>query len=107
MYCTVQLSIQLTMLYSSEDIFDFSFPSLPPAKEAHPNGRDSSCPYKKELVDMINAASLSVVNNARFSQRFVRPCYDSYCFSNIPPTIEFLLTGKGQSALPLPAFRNL
>ena len=56
---------------------------------------------------MINAASLSVVNNARFSQRFVRPCYDSYCFSNIPPTIEFLLTGKGQSALPLPAFRNL
>ncbi|HTI14535.1 MAG TPA: alkaline phosphatase family protein [Dictyobacter sp.] len=56
---------------------------------------------------MLNSASLRTVNNARFSQRFVRPLYDSYCFSNLPSTIEFLLTGKNQSALPVDVFGNL
>jgi predicted AlkP superfamily pyrophosphatase or phosphodiesterase len=56
---------------------------------------------------MLNTASLRVVNRAKFSQRFVRPCYDSYCFSNLPATIEFLLSGKGQSALPLDVFGHL
>jgi len=49
---------------------------------------------------MLNSASLQVVNASKFSQHFVRPCYDSYCFSNLPSTIEFLLTGTGQMALP-------
>lgn len=56
---------------------------------------------------MINSASLHAVQSAKFSQRFARPRYDSYCFSNIPPTIEFLLTGQGQSALPLDVFASL
>ena len=56
---------------------------------------------------MLNSTSLNAVNNAKFSQRFVRPLYDSYCFSNLPRTIEFLLTGKGQSGLPPDVFGSL
>lgn len=61
---------------------------------------------------MLNTASLNAVNNSGISsgrpfQRFVKPLYDSYCFSNIPPTIEFLLTGQGKSALPLDVFGKL
>ncbi|HEU5229477.1 MAG TPA: alkaline phosphatase family protein [Ktedonobacteraceae bacterium] len=55
---------------------------------------------------MLNTTSVNTVNRSRFSQRFVQPCYDSYCFSNLPSTIEFLLTGNGQSALPLDVFGN-
>jgi hypothetical protein len=56
---------------------------------------------------MLNTPSLNAVNGSKFSQRFVKPLYDSYCFSNIPRTVEFLLTGKGQSALPPDVFGNL
>jgi predicted AlkP superfamily pyrophosphatase or phosphodiesterase len=56
---------------------------------------------------MINSASLRAINGSKFSQRFIRPRYDTYCFSNLPPTLEFLLTGKGQSALPPDVFGNL
>jgi predicted AlkP superfamily pyrophosphatase or phosphodiesterase len=56
---------------------------------------------------MLNSASLNALKGAKFSQRFVRPLYDSYCFANIPATIEFLLTGKGQSTLPGDVFGNL
>lgn len=56
---------------------------------------------------MLNSASLKAVNSSRFSQRFIRPRYDSYCFSNLPSTIEFLLTGNGHSTLPLDVFGNL
>src|SRR5579863_6260727 len=56
---------------------------------------------------MRNSASLHAVQHSRFSQRFVKPLYDSYCFSNIPQTTEFLLTGEGKSALPLDVFGNL
>ncbi len=56
---------------------------------------------------MLNIPSLNVVNSSKFSQGFVKPLYDSYCFSNIPHTVEFLLTGKGQSALPPDVFGNL
>src|SRR6266851_7994568 len=56
---------------------------------------------------MLNTPSLNVVNSSKFSQGFVKPLYDSYCFSNIPRTVEFLLTGKGQSALPPDVFGNL
>ena len=54
---------------------------------------------------MLNEASLNAVNGSRFSQRFVKPLFDSYCFSNIPQTIASLLTGQGnvgaQSFAPL------
>ncbi len=53
---------------------------------------------------MLNSASIRTINNARFSQRFVKPCYDSYCFANLPASIEYLLTGKGQHVLPPAAF---
>ncbi len=44
---------------------------------------------------MLNAASLHAVNSSRFSQRFTKPLFDSYCFSNLPQTIESLLAGQG------------
>ena len=56
---------------------------------------------------MLNLASLNTVNTAKFSQRFVRPLYDSYCFSNLPATIDFLLTGQKSPMLPLDVLGNL
>lgn len=56
---------------------------------------------------MLNTASLRETNNSRFSHYFIRPRYDSYCFSNIPATIASLLTGNGTSALPASVFGNL
>ncbi|MBV9229457.1 MAG: alkaline phosphatase family protein [Chloroflexi bacterium] len=56
---------------------------------------------------MLNLASLNAIKGAKFSQRFVRPLYDSYCFANIPATIEFLLTGQRQGGLPDDVFGNL
>src|SRR5438046_5084031 len=56
---------------------------------------------------MLNTTSLNAVNSSTFLQQSVKPLYDSYCFSNIPQTIEFLLTGEGQSGLPLDVFGSL
>lgn len=42
---------------------------------------------------MINNKSIINVNESTFSTEFRKPLYDSYCFSNIPGTIEKLLTG--------------
>ena len=56
---------------------------------------------------MLNTNSINVVNAAKFSQGFTRPLYDSYCFSNIPETIMYLLTGEGRSALPQDALASL
>src|SRR5947207_8445121 len=56
---------------------------------------------------MLNTLSLKAVNSAKFSQHFVKPCYDSYCFSSLPSTIEFLLTGKQGQMLPHDVFGNL
>src|SRR5437763_14347610 len=56
---------------------------------------------------MLNTASVNAVNGSQFSQRFVKPLYDSYCLSNIPQTIEFLLTGERESGLPLDVRGNL
>lgn len=49
---------------------------------------------------MINQKSVAAVNQSQFSTRFVKPLYDSYCFSNIPDTIKMLLDLPNQ--LPLP-----
>ena len=56
---------------------------------------------------MLNSNSLNAVNGAKYSRRFVKPLYDSYCFSALPQTVEFMLTGEGESALPGDAFGNL
>ena len=56
---------------------------------------------------MLNATSLNTVNTSRFSQRFVKPLYSSYCFANLPATIQYLLTGTGQSTLPVDVFGSL
>ena len=56
---------------------------------------------------MLNTASVDAVNGSKFSRSFVQPLYGSYCFSNIPQTVKFLLTGAGQSALPLDVFGDL
>ncbi len=56
---------------------------------------------------MLNSGSLNAVNGAQFSQGFVKPLYDSYCFAALPQTIEFMLTGDGDSALPRDAFGHL
>ena len=56
---------------------------------------------------MLNTNSLDAVNGAKYSQRFIKPLYDSYCFSALPQTIEFLLTGEGRSALPGDCFGSL
>jgi len=56
---------------------------------------------------MLNTVSVEAVNGAKFSQDFVRPLYDSYCFANIPRTVKYLLTGEGQSALPVDVFGHL
>jgi Type I phosphodiesterase / nucleotide pyrophosphatase len=45
-------------------------------------------------VGMINQNSLNAVNGSTFSTSFRKPLYDSYCFSNIPGTIEQALTGS-------------
>lgn len=49
---------------------------------------------------MLNSSSLNAVNSAKFSQSFIKPLYDSYCFSALPETIEFMLSGEGHIALP-------
>ena len=56
---------------------------------------------------MLNLASSRVVSESKFSQHFVQPRYDSYCFSNLPSTIEFLLTGTGRLTFPHDVFGDL
>ncbi|WP_069802916.1 alkaline phosphatase family protein [Thermogemmatispora onikobensis] len=56
---------------------------------------------------MLNTASVQAVEKAHFSQAFIRPLYDSYCFANIPGTILTLLTGAGESPLPSDVFGAL
>ncbi len=49
---------------------------------------------------MINEESVQAVNAAQWDEPFVRPLYESYCFSRLPQTIVHLLTGDGNSGLP-------
>lgn len=56
---------------------------------------------------MINEHSLKAVHGAIFQKEFCRPLYNSYCFSRIPASIEYLLLGKGkQQSLPMDVFGN-
>ena len=56
---------------------------------------------------VFNQASVSAIHNSTFSQHFVKPLYDSYCFSNLPTTIAWLLSGQGQPTLPRDVFGDL
>jgi predicted AlkP superfamily pyrophosphatase or phosphodiesterase len=56
---------------------------------------------------MLNAPSLDMVKGSRFSQNFIKPLYQSYCFANLPATVQYLLTGLGQSALPVDVLSGL
>jgi len=69
-------------------------------------GMQTPLDWEAEQTNMLNTVSLHAVNSSKFSQQFVKPLYDSYCFSNIPQTIEYLLTGEGKSGLPLDVFGN-
>lgn len=56
---------------------------------------------------MINQKSLEAVEKATFSKEFIRPLYDSYCYSNIPQTIRNILLKESKKALPKDVFLNL
>jgi predicted AlkP superfamily pyrophosphatase or phosphodiesterase len=57
---------------------------------------------------MINEESIRHVKTAQFSEHFVRPLYDTYCFSRIPGTISSILMGKDEAqALPAKVFGHL
>ncbi len=43
---------------------------------------------------MLNQNSISAVNNSHFSRSFRKPLYESYCYANIPGTLEKVLTGS-------------
>lgn len=49
---------------------------------------------------MINEVSLRVVEAARIDEHMGKPLYQSYCFSQIPQLIYYLLTGDGEMGLP-------
>jgi len=56
---------------------------------------------------MLNQKSIQTVSTSIFSQKFVKPLYDSYCFSNIPGTIDYLLSGSSDiPKLPNDTFTN-
>lgn len=56
---------------------------------------------------MINQKSLKAVEQAKFSKEFIRPLYDSYCFSNIPQTIKNILLQENKKALPTDVLAGL
>lgn len=56
---------------------------------------------------MLNELSLNAVNGSQFSLCFRKPLYQSYCFANLPATLSHLLSGLGQSTLPLDVLGKL
>jgi predicted AlkP superfamily pyrophosphatase or phosphodiesterase len=56
---------------------------------------------------VINTTSLETIKKGYLPNGFVKPQYDSYCFSNIPGTIEYALTAKNSlPMLPLDTLGN-
>jgi len=49
---------------------------------------------------MLNQKSITAVDQSRFLTQFVKPLYESYCFSNIPGTIQKLLHIPYNRSLP-------
>ena len=50
---------------------------------------------------MVNQDSINAVNSATYADGFVRPLYDSYCYYQLPGTIQNLLGARKQPGLPL------
>jgi hypothetical protein len=50
---------------------------------------------------MVNGTSIDAVGRCLFTGRWVAPLYDSYCYANIPATVERVLTGRCDGR-PLP-----
>jgi predicted AlkP superfamily pyrophosphatase or phosphodiesterase len=46
------------------------------------------------------STSDSIIERSRFGEKFIKPLYDSYCFSNIPATIQSLLGVTKNAGLP-------
>jgi Type I phosphodiesterase / nucleotide pyrophosphatase len=61
-------------------------------------GTHKGCPYDCHLYTvkeiMLNEASIKAVAHARWNEHFIRPLYDSYCFSQIPRLLHSLFTGE-------------
>jgi len=56
---------------------------------------------------MINQNAVKAVKDAIFQQEFVRPLYESYCFSRIPSTIHDLFEGtRNNASLPLDTIKT-
>jgi predicted AlkP superfamily pyrophosphatase or phosphodiesterase len=54
---------------------------------------------------MINQESIEEISRSKFSKNFVKPLYDSYCFSRIPASVSALLKGNNQrGGLPSSCF---
>lgn len=49
---------------------------------------------------MFNTASIAAVDAATWRGPFMRPLYDSYCFSNLPALVQHALTGQGNLGMP-------
>lgn len=49
---------------------------------------------------MLNTASIAAVDAAGWQGPFIRPLYDSYCFSNLPALVQHALTGEGVMGMP-------
>lgn len=49
---------------------------------------------------MLNQKSIQIVDSNSFKERYVKPAYDSYCFSNIPGTVIKLFGGESYQTLP-------
>ncbi len=56
---------------------------------------------------MLNHASRDAVDAAGWRDTFIRPLYDSYCFSNLTSEVVRRLTGQGESRLPADALAGL
>src|SRR5688572_32793265 len=56
---------------------------------------------------MLNKQSIDAVNHSVFGKHFCKPLYATYCFSNIPGTIERLLTGNSSLSLPADTFGSV
>lgn len=49
---------------------------------------------------MLNTASLAAIEETTWRAPFIRPRYDSYCFSNLPALVQHTLTGEGELGMP-------
>ena len=55
---------------------------------------------------MINQKSITAVDNSKFGEHFIKPLYNSYCFSRIPQTVINLLTNEDGGSFPVDVFSD-